>query len=296
MLREILNFILHLRLHYQFFILSGGYLLGGLLANQMNTGEYWLQFLNVHILLFGGATAFNSYWDKDTGPVGGLKHPPEMKPWMHKLSLLMLGVGWVWAYDTGLQFAAVYGISAVLFWLYSTPLARWKGHPHLSLLAIALSTGVNSVFLGLLAAGGAISGLDLLGAAGAGLILLSLYPVSQVYQIGEDKARGDNTFAVLYGLNGVKNFFAGLFITGLILLSAGLFTLYQIPTLVLFVSGSVTYGVLLYLIFNLKGVEDEYQKVMNIKFFASLSFVLFLFIANSIRYGWISAPFLQEYF
>ena len=208
----------------------------------------------------------------------------------------MMGIGWIWALSVGLQYAVIYGISVLLFWLYSTPLARWKGHPHLSLLAIAVSTGINSVFLGLLAAGGAISGLDLLGSAGAGLILLSLYPVSQVYQIEEDKTRGDNTFAVLYGLNGVKNFFSGMFIIGLLLLSAGLFSMYQIPTLVLFVSGSVTYGVLLFLIFNLKGAEDEYQKVMNIKFFASLSFVLFLFIANSIRYGWISAPFLQEFF
>jgi hypothetical protein len=91
------HFILHLRLHYQLFILSGGYLLGGLIADEPLWKQYWLQFLNVHVLLFGGATAFNSYWDRDEGPVGGLRNPPAMERWMRDLSLAMQAAGLLWA-------------------------------------------------------------------------------------------------------------------------------------------------------------------------------------------------------
>ncbi|MDZ7682184.1 MAG: hypothetical protein U5J63_10870 [Fodinibius sp.] len=72
MWRQLWHFVLHLRWHYQLFILSGGFLLGGFLSVDMNISSFFIKFLNVHLLLFGGATAYNSYWDKDTGPIGGL--------------------------------------------------------------------------------------------------------------------------------------------------------------------------------------------------------------------------------
>lgn len=296
MLKEIKHFIIHLRLHYQFFILSGGYLLGGLLADQMNTAQFWQQFLNVHILLFGGATAYNSFWDKDTGPIGGLKNPPKMTLWMHRVSILFMFAGLAWAATVGILFVVFYGLSLLLFWLYSTPHARWKGHPELSLLAIGVSTGFNSVVLGVLAAGGVFSVYILLGSVGASLVLLSLYPASQIYQGEEDSARGDKTFFLKYGLKGIKAFFVGSFTAGLILLCYTLYQFYEVPALVLFVTGLITFLVLIVFIFKLTGNSEEYVNVMRIKFFASLSFVLFLIAANAVRYEWIGKTFLKEYF
>ncbi|MGF1668877.1 MAG: UbiA family prenyltransferase, partial [Balneolaceae bacterium] len=171
MLKQIWFFILHLRPHYQILILSGGFLLGGLLADTMNHQQFWFQFLNVHILLFGGATAYNSYWDKDEGPVGGLKNPPVMSSWMHPASLLFQFAGLYVAWQMGIHYALIYFVSFILFWLYSTPLARWKGHPLLSIFVIAVSTGTNSVLLGCLAAGGQLSANVIVAAAGASFIL-----------------------------------------------------------------------------------------------------------------------------
>ena len=295
MIKEIKHFILHLRLHYQFFILSGGYLLGGLLADQMNTAQFWMQFLNVHVLLFGGATAYNSFWDKDEGPIGGLKRPPKMTLWMHRVSLIFMYIGLIWSFTLGLMYFLVFGLSLLLFWLYSTPHARWKGHPELSLLAIAVSTGTNSVILGVLAAGGAFTVNILLGSAGAGLILLSIYPISQIYQGDEDSRRGDRTFFIKYGLKSVKIFFAVSFLTGLILLSFSLYQLYEIPAVLLFLLGLISYLILMNFIVRLTGMSSEYENVMGIKFFASLSFVLFLIAANAIRYEWIGETYLKGY-
>lgn len=296
MINEVKSFILHLRLHYQFFILSGGYLLGGLLADQMNVAQFWLQFLNVHILLFGGATAYNSYWDKDEGPIGGLKNPPKMSKWMHPVSLLFMFTGWIWSYTIGIFYFAVYGISLLTFWLYSTPHARWKGHPILSLVAIGVSTGLNSVLLGFWAAGGEISAIVIFGAFGASLILLSLYPVSQAYQFDEDRKRGDYTFFLEFGLTGVKRFFAINFLLGLIMISICLAAFYLLPAVALFITGLCSFIIIQKYVSGLKGDVTEYQNVMKIKFFASLSFVIFLLAANSIRYEWIGLTIFNNYF
>ena len=296
MLREIKHFLIHLRLHYQFFILSGGYLLGGLLADQMQTADYWLQFLNVHLLLFGGATVFNSYWDKDEGPIGGLKRPPKLAHWTRSASIGLMVIGWIWSIPYGWFYSATYAISLLLFWLYSTPLARWKGNPMLSLLAIGVSTGTNSVFLGYLAAGGVLKASVLFGAAGAGLILLSLYPVSQVFQADEDRERGDVTFYVAYGLPVVKSFFFFSYIAGLMLITYAIYIQYMAPAILLFIVGLASFLYILRFVLGLEGKEEEYENVMKIKFLASLSFVLFLLAANAIRYEWLGETLFQNYF
>lgn len=285
MLKEILHFLLHLRLHYQLLILSGGYLLGGFLAGEMDTGQYILQFLNVHVLLFGGATAYNSWWDKDTGPIGGLKHPPKMTKWMHPVSLVLMGIGQLFALEAGFLYALIFFISLLLFWLYSTPLARWKGRPLLSLFAIAVSTGFNSVLMGVLAAGGVISFHILLGALGASVILLSLYPVSQIFQIEEDRQRGDQTFAVTFGIRRVKIFFLMLYVSGGLLL-CGVLAVEQWQTGLILLAGTAISGIIIArFILNMAGIPDEYSTVMKTKFFASLCFVSFFLTANIIRYG-----------
>jgi len=296
MMKEITHFIIHLRLHYQFVLLSGGFLLGGFMSPEMNTQQYWLQFLNVHILLFGGATAYNSWWDKDTGPIGGLKNPPGMTSWMHRVSLLMMFAGFIWASFVGWVFAAVYGISLILFWLYSTPHARWKGHPVLSLITIGVSTGFNSVLLGTISAGGSINQTILLVAAGASLILLSMYPVSQIFQQSEDRKRNDVTFTIAYGVEGVRLFFLINFASGLILLTTGIYDIAPIPALVLFVGCCISGTFLAKIVFTLNGHTNEYGLVMKSKVIASLSFVLFFLIANVLKHGWLGRTIFNEYF
>ncbi|MEX2455900.1 MAG: UbiA family prenyltransferase [Balneolaceae bacterium] len=296
MMKEIKHFILHLRLHYQFMLLSGGFLLGGFMSPEMNAQQYWLQFLNVHVLLFGGATAYNSWWDKDTGPIGGLKHPPKMELWMHRISLIMMFTGFIWACYIGWLYAMVYMISLILFWLYSTPHARWKGRPIISLFAIGISTGFNSVLLGTISAGGSINQPILLVALGASLILLSMYPVSQIFQQDEDLKRKDVTFTIVYGVKGMRNFFLINFALGLILLSVGVYNVSQFSAWVLFVGCCISGTFLAKIIFTLKGNINEYGKVMMAKTIASLSFALFFLIANVLKHGWLGQTFFNEYF
>ncbi len=279
-----LNFFIHLRLHYQFFILSGGYLMGGLLVAEPDWVTFWFQFINVHVLLFGGATVFNSWHDKDEGPIGGLQNPPKMKKWMRDLSLILQFAGLLWALLAGYFYSGFYLLSILLFWLYSTPVARWKGRPLLSLLAIGISTGTNSLIMGALAAGAGPDALIIFAGIGTAFMILSLYPVSQIYQIADDRKRGDITFASEYGLDGVRWFNALTFILGVAIITFVLYYLYRPLSMVFLVIGILVWLILLWWIRTLSMDRDQYNQVMKIKYLVSGSFVLFIVTALMIRH------------
>ncbi len=276
-MQEIGHFILHLRWHYQVFILSGGYLLGGCLSGGMDWSSFLGQFANVHLLLFGGATAYNSYWDKDTGPVGGLRNPPSMCRWMWLASMVLQYAGLIIALLLSVSFAVIYTVSMGLFWLYSSPHFRWKGTPLSSLLAIGISTGTNSLLLGYLAAGNAgIRGDVWTAALGVALIILSLYPVSQLFQLDEDLERGDQTFAITFGFPGVIRFFQIAFGGGLILAGLSLAALDWRTGTAFIITGMGTGWWVCRQLKKLTAEREDYQKVMRIKYATSLAFVSFL--------------------
>ncbi|MGD8427766.1 MAG: UbiA family prenyltransferase [Balneolaceae bacterium] len=276
---QLWHFLLHLRWHYQLFILSGGFLLGGFLSPVLHLQWFILQFLNVQLLLFGGATAYNSYWDKDTGPIGGLKNPPRMERWMWAASLIIQMLGLFLAIPLGRLYLSVYALSMLLFWLYSTPLARWKGRPLKSLLAIGLSTGFNSVLLGYLAAGNrSVNPYVLIAALGVTFLLLSLYPISQIYQREEDCRRGDQTFAVQYGITIVFRFFEITYLAGMILIAIAITYFHTLLGVLFGILGLVTGFIVRSHIKTLSAGKADYDKIMHIKYGTSMVFVIFLLI------------------
>ncbi len=286
LIRQLWHFVVHLRWHYQLFILSGGFLLGGFLSSDIELKRYLLQFLNVHLLLFGGATAYNSYWDKDEGPIGGLRNPPEMRGWMWGVALSIQFVSLLFAVPLGGLYAGIFVLSMLFFWLYSTPLARWKSRPVKSLVAIGLSTGFNAVLLGYLAAGNQQLPLLIIAAAtGVSLILLSLYPISQIYQLEEDLRRGDQTFAVQYGTAAVCRFFDIAFWAGLLTVTISI-GLLHITLGILFGLTGIIIGVWLRSrVYKLRAEEEDYEQVMMIKYGTSMAFVAFLLVVSVLKHS-----------
>ena len=283
-MRECLHFCLHLRWHYQVLILSGGFLLGGLLSGVHAPADFLYHFLVIHLLLFGGATVYNSYWDKDEGPIGGLRRPPKLASWTRPASLALQLGGLVLSLPLGWFYLLFYLFSMLMFWLYSHPVYRWKGHPLLSLVAIGVSTGTNSLIFGYLAAGSRWDPLILIPAFGVAFVMLSLYPVSQVYQRHEDERRGDRTFAVAFGSRAVYRFFVLSYVSGIILVTFGFYIFQPWLTAVFPAVAVVAGGVTALLLRFLKGDPSEYQTVMRVKYTMSLMFVLFLLTAMVIHH------------
>ena len=160
-------------------------------------------FVAFHVFLYSGATAFNSYYDRDVGPVGGLAHPPPVTPRLLPFSLGVQVVGWLLAALVNLPFALLYGVFLGLSIAYSHPRIRLKAHTLSSLGVVGIGQGALAFLAAWAAArgdlGAAWSVDGVLGAATAGLLILALYPLTQLYQIDEDAARGDRTVAVAWG-------------------------------------------------------------------------------------------------
>ena len=286
LIRQIVHFIAHLRWPYQILLLSGIYGISILFVQEPDFSLFTEYFLLWHLGLYGGATAFNSYWDKDEGPIGGLKNPPPMRPWMRWASFFLMMVPAPFLmYDIvsdtlPLASMVVYLLSFFLFWAYSSPIIRWKGHPYLSVLVIFLSTGTNGFFMGYFSSSGmSISLLSLIAACGVASILVSLYPISQLFQLEEDQRRGDQTLALQIGVKGVRTYYFVTYSFGTIMLNGSLSLINSGLAVFFFIASvmglSLNYSVL----HKLRGTEKEYKQVMSIKYLSSFSFLLFILFA-----------------
>lgn len=237
---------------------------------------FFISFLLIYIFLFGGTNVYNSYFDKDEGPIGGLEHPPKVTLWMYYVAWAIQIIGLIISSLILPLFGLIFLFSIVLFWLYSGPTFRFKGKPLLSFLVIGIGTVFNTTILGYLMAGG--SGLPtnlIISAIGSSFLILSMYPVSQAYQIDEDNRRGDVTFAVRYGIKGVKINFLILFLLGIILLSYSfLFNPYLGMTT--FIAGIIVYISVWQKIKRISGSQNEYKSIMRLKYVSGMIFTLIM--------------------
>lgn len=208
------SLFVHLRVHYQLLFLSPLFGFGFLLGGGAPSVRALLGFLLFHLFLYGGITAYNSYYDRDQGPVGGLRHPPKVSEALFGFSLIVQGLGLALTPLVGLEFTLLYLLVMALSVAYSHPRFRWKARPILALLVVAFGQGAVG-FLGGWLCGSTparpwLGSSDaLLGCAVTALITVGFYPLTQLYQLDEDRARGDRTFAVEYGANASFNFALG---------------------------------------------------------------------------------------
>jgi 1,4-dihydroxy-2-naphthoate octaprenyltransferase len=194
--------VVHLRLAFQL-LLAPVFLWGWLVAGGGLSWSIALAFVALHVFLYGGATAFHSYYDRDVGPVGGLERPPPVEPALLPVALSMKVIGWLLAALVNPWFLALYSGFALLSLAYSHPRVRLKARTWGSLLSVGFGQGVLA-FLAAWAATrgslGAVVSVDgVLGALAATLLILAVYPLTQLFQVDEDRARGDRTIVVAWG-------------------------------------------------------------------------------------------------
>lgn len=161
------------------------------------------------ICLNGGTLALNSAFDRDEGDIGYLDNPPPVPKHLAIFAgaLLLAGAGLARAAMPSpyawLMFACV-----VLSVLYSVPPIRLKAVAGADLIVNMLGYGAATIGAGACATGllpflppqwawriGMI-------AAGFAALFGAFYPMTQIYQIPEDRARGDQTLAIALGARG----------------------------------------------------------------------------------------------
>lgn len=166
-------------------------------------------YVSLHVFLYGGTNALNSYYDRDEGPIGGMLRPPPVDRGLLAWAWGVQAAGLPLAAWVGLPFLGVWCALLLVATAYSHPRWRWKADPVAAVAAVALGQGGLGALAGSWAVADPARGWAVLGdlatpalawglAAAAGLII-GLYVVSQVYQTAEDRRRGDRTWPVLLG-------------------------------------------------------------------------------------------------
>lgn len=237
------SYLLHLRPR-EWPIMAGhtafGFLLAIAVTPPLTPG--WVPALGLVlfvVFLNGGTLAINSAYDEDEGDIGYLDAPPPPPRHLFAFGMALMALGQLLALVLlPPAFAWVYAACFAMSVLYSVPPFRWKAVGGMDLLINALGFGTLTPL-----AGWALSGRPVpLWAAtlmvGFGPLFAALYPLTQLYQVEEDRARGDRTLAIVLGTRRSLQFaiaatlvaFA-LFFVGLRQLSGGTAWLLILPPL-----------------------------------------------------------------
>ena len=191
------------------------FLLACSLSPQLNGWDALLAFLSLHLFAYPASNAFNSYYDKDEESIGGLEAPPPVEPELLWSSLVLDAIALVLAYLVNWEFALALLIYGLVSKAYSHPAVRLKKRPFIGWLTVGAFQGAFTCFMAY-AAVQDMSWLELPAwlwapALLSSILLLGSYPMTQIYQHGEDRRRGDITISILLGIKGTFVFTATVF-------------------------------------------------------------------------------------
>ncbi len=207
------DILLHLRLPFSFFLMPVYWFAISQTPNLDKSKAFWI-FIILHFFIYPASNAYNSYFDKDEGSIGGLEKPPAVDKklfWVSWIidvfaviiSLFMLD--WVFAF-----MIFIYGLVSKA---YSDDGVRLKKYPILSWFVVGLFQGAFTYFSVIMVFDKDIEHLksQILPAIISTLMLWAVYPMSQIYQHEEDTKRGDTTMSILLGIKGTFVFTAIIF-------------------------------------------------------------------------------------
>lgn len=175
-------------------------------------------FVVLMLCLFPASNGYNSYFDRDSSSIGGLKRPPAVTEDLLFYSLLIEYIGLILALVWwGPLVAFLFFLYGVFSKLYSHPRIRLKRFPWVSWLIVAFFQGaVMFVAMSLASAEAQLlerSWLqkDIFVKALISAVMIGCsYPMTQIYQHEEDKQRGDLTLSRHLGVRGTFVFSGGL--------------------------------------------------------------------------------------
>src|SRR5437763_7494911 len=171
----------------------GGAVRGARLPKAIGALVVWVVFLN------GGTLAINSVFDKDEGDIGYLRAPPPPPRRLLGFSVALLAGGQLLGFALPPAFRVDYAICLVLSILYSVPPFRFKAVAGVDWVINMWGFGTLTPFAAWAATGRPLDVGHALVLLGFCPLFAGLYPLTQLYQMEEDRRRGDRTLALMLG-------------------------------------------------------------------------------------------------
>jgi len=152
------------------------------------------------VCLNGGTLALNSAYDRDEGDIAYLRQPPPPPPGLAAFGMGLMALGLITAFLLPAEYRVVYGLCLGLSVLYSVPPFRLKSVPGADWIVNMWGFGTLTPYAGWAATGLPVGPVGRLVLLGFFPLFAALYPLTQIYQFGEDARRGDRTFALWLGV------------------------------------------------------------------------------------------------
>jgi len=167
----------------------------------------WLRsliaFLLIHVLLYPSSNGYNSYMDRDTESIGGVKNPMQPTKQLFFITVIMDICGILLSLFISWQFALAFVFYILCSRMYSYRGVRLKRFPVVGYITVILNQGALIFAMVYYAAEkNASMQIPLTGLLSSAFLIGGFYPITQIYQHKADKDDNVQTISMLLGKRG----------------------------------------------------------------------------------------------
>jgi 1,4-dihydroxy-2-naphthoate octaprenyltransferase len=207
-----------LRFHFSFFLLPV-FLFACSQVKNFHVGNAFLVFFILHLLVYPASNGYNSYMDRDTGPIGGIKNPLQPTRQLFYTTVLLDITAVLLSFLINVYFAAGILVYILVSRAYSYRGIRLKKYPVLGYLTVMIFQGAFTYIITYHALEETpTTDIPLTPALISSLLIGGFYPLTQIYQHHEDLNDGVTTISYKLGYRGTFIFCAILYTMAISLL------------------------------------------------------------------------------
>ena len=172
-----------------------------------------LIFVILHLLIYPASNGYNSFMDRDTGPIGGLEKPPVASIQLYHVTIVLDVLGIILAFFISPLFGLVMPLYIGASKAYSYRRIRLKQYPFIGYLVVILIQGAFTFWLvwygSSVSPDSSFPWKPMLVCA---FLIGGFYPLTQIYQHKQDLADGVRTISYQLGYRGTFIFCAAMYL------------------------------------------------------------------------------------
>lgn len=195
----------------------------------INTSNAVLIFLILHLLVYPASNGYNSYVDRDTESIGGIKNPMQPTQQLFYVTVLLDIAAIALSCIISIYFVLAVAAYILASRAYSYRGIRLKKYPMMGYVTVIFFQGAVTFFMVMhgSSADKTLS-VPVSGMIAASLLIGGFYPLTQIYQHKQDQEDGVKTLSILLGYTGTFIFTAIIYLTAMAALAFQLFTSLQL--------------------------------------------------------------------